>query len=144
MVAKGMRKARRERVLTEVLRLRGEGQASSSPEKRNELLAEMLWEAATTGVIVFPETSRVEERVVKLSARDWRDLTSWIYSQIDGPASNASDSDDEVTLLLRGSSREELLALVASATDSHQSEESGDAGDTVAGDADDAGEDSDG
>ena len=144
MVAKGMRKARRERVLTEVLRLRGEGQASSSPEKRNELLAEMLWEAATTGVIVFPETSRVEERVVKLSARDWRDLTSWIYSQIDGPASNASDSDDEVTLLLRGSSREELLALVASATDSHQSEESGDAGDTVAADADDAHEGSDG
>jgi hypothetical protein len=47
---------------------------------RKRLLADMLWQLATTGEAVFPNNQKLQ-----IAAREWIDIVKLIYGQIDGP-----------------------------------------------------------
>jgi len=71
------------RALTEILERAGGKTVQHGDRRlaRRRLIAEMAWEAATTGVVTFPDGKRLE-----VGANDWFDVLKWIYQHIDGPA----------------------------------------------------------
>lgn len=76
-----------------------------------ELLAQLLWEIATTGKARFPDGT---ELIV--GPRDWLEMVKWLYSHIDGPPPRPEPDvpDDELTDEdLEAMSDEELEAYVA-------------------------------
>ncbi len=72
----------KHRALTAILERAGsktvddDGKSTS----RRRVLARMVWEAATTGSVRFPDG-----KALKVDAGDWFDVVKWIYSHIDGP-----------------------------------------------------------
>jgi hypothetical protein len=74
---------KKSRALTEILQ-----QASSKPievEDRKipakKLVAQLLWEVATTGEAQFPNG-----KILVASPKDWLETVKWLYTHIDGPA----------------------------------------------------------
>lgn len=104
----GFRKRKRERPLTEVLRLRGEEKVSLSAQRRVEAVADLAWQLATEGKCTFPDG-----REIKAGAREWKDVTAWIYSQIDGPVMTAEEGLDAASSALATASERKLRELVA-------------------------------
>ena len=51
------------------------------------LLANLLWQAATTGVVTFPG----HEKVTVLEMQDWIGVVKFIYQHIDGPPKSELD-----------------------------------------------------
>jgi hypothetical protein len=104
----GFRRRKRERALTEVLRLRGEEKVSLSSQKRTEAVADLAWQLATEGKCTFPDG-----REIKAGAREWKDVTAWLYNQIDGPAVRDDEALDAAASALAGASERRLRDLVA-------------------------------
>ncbi len=75
-----------------------------------EAMVQRVWEAATTGKVVWPDG-----QVMQLRARDWLDTVSFLYDRIQGPpvqAVNLSLVQDRAVEMAKeyGLNPEELLA----------------------------------
>lgn len=72
------------RALTEILQKAGnrtyKPEGADKGTARKKLLAEMLWTAAVTGQIVFPDG-----RSEMLEMDDWLAVTQFLYKHVDGP-----------------------------------------------------------
>jgi hypothetical protein len=74
------------RALTEILqaaldkKVKGPG---NKTVERKRLMAERVADAVSTGYVNLPDDEGKERRV-PLTASDWRDLTKWVYTHIDG------------------------------------------------------------
>ena len=102
-----------KRPLAEILEEAGKATDKSflgKSEKRDRLLAELVWTMATRGAVVFPDG-----REIKASARDWKDVTAWIFSHIDGPVRKEIDLQVGAGDGLEGKTDEELQAIITSA-----------------------------
>lgn len=85
----------KSRALTEIL-LRAGGRRIVTDEigkngkpktvSHKELLAQMLWEGATTGQIVFPSDPITHNAaILALEGNEWLSLVKFLYNQMDGP-----------------------------------------------------------
>jgi hypothetical protein len=70
----------KERSLTEQIKRAFEAKPDGDKRTKKEIMAELLVEAAHTAMIKFPDG-----RVLKLSPKDWLDMTFKILAQVDGP-----------------------------------------------------------
>ncbi|MCD6291384.1 MAG: hypothetical protein J7M34_12840 [Anaerolineae bacterium] len=70
------------RALTEILEKAGSRtlEARGRRISRKRLVADLLWQTAATGKLVFPDG-----RVLEVPFADWFDVVRFIYSRIDGP-----------------------------------------------------------
>lgn len=68
--------------MTEILSKAGAKTVAVGDEKLSgrRLLARLLWEGVTTGIVKFPDGTTYE-----LAATDWRAMVEFIYKHIDGP-----------------------------------------------------------
>lgn len=97
----------KKRTLTEILEKAGNGAkvygGGIAPKK---LLAELLWQAAATGTVTFPD----QTKAVVLEPQDWIGVVKFLYQHIDGPPKQELDvtsngdslrftSEDAVTAL---------------------------------------------
>ena len=104
-------KAANKRALTKVLEEYGDRSMVDqygNPTTFAEETARLMWEVATKGKAEF-----VTGDVIKASTRDWKDLVSWIYNQVDGP----KKLEQEIQLTgvhgeLRSASTQKLVAMV--------------------------------
>lgn len=109
MTTKGKGKAQ-PRALTEILRSAGQEtiyDVHGNQLTKSEQLASLMWSMACNGSVVFPDT-----REVKASARDWKDVSAWIYSQLDGPPRTELAITDGLREELRATPTDDLRALV--------------------------------
>jgi hypothetical protein len=76
----------KERALTTLLERAGNLTVDVGDAKvaRKRLVAEMVWQVATTGGATFPDGSR-------LVVDDWLSVVKWIYAQVDGPPKITAD-----------------------------------------------------
>ncbi len=72
----------KKRTLTDILEKVGnqKREVGGTPFAQKHLLATLLWEAATTGQITFPDGF-----VRTLDVQDWTGVMKFIYQHIDGP-----------------------------------------------------------
>ncbi|HEY65560.1 MAG TPA: hypothetical protein G4O02_13420 [Caldilineae bacterium] len=70
------------RALTEILRKAGSKTLEVHGRRisRKRLVADLLWQAAAIGKVIFPDG-----RALEVSFADWFDVVKFIYSHIDGP-----------------------------------------------------------
>lgn len=75
----------KHRTLTNILERVGAAKVERDGEQISgkQLMAELLWKAATTGKVTFP--GQGEGEAEELSAQDWLATVKFIYGQIDGP-----------------------------------------------------------
>lgn len=77
------------RALTELLEKAGSTMVLRGDKKvaRKRVLAEMLWEAAMTGKMVFPTDDPItlKPREEKLALDEWFDIAKFVYTHVDGP-----------------------------------------------------------
>lgn len=85
---------KKNRTLTDILEKAGNGKRGSVASKK--LLAELLWEGATTGAVTFDDMSR------PLDAQDWLNLVKFLYSHIDGPPKAELEHSGNIELLVKG------------------------------------------
>lgn len=88
------------RALTDILEKAGAATVPNGDGKkkgRKTLLAEMLWEAAITGLVTFPAVGETEARVEALAGDDWLGVVKFLYQHIDGPPKQTIDltSDEQ-------------------------------------------------
>lgn len=65
-----------------------------SVRAHQEVIADLLWEFATTGKVDLPSGTLVAENV-----NDWLNAVRWIYTHIDGPAT-LNPTPDSVTITI--------------------------------------------
>lgn len=53
---------------------------------RKRLIADMVMQAASTGVVTFPDAT-----ALRAEFKEWADFVKWIYTHIDGPAKQEVD-----------------------------------------------------
>ncbi len=70
------------RALTEILKKAGSKTLEVHGKRlsRKRLVADLLWQAAAAGRVVFPDG-----RTLEVSFADWFDVVKFIYSHVDGP-----------------------------------------------------------
>jgi len=74
---------KKQRALTEILQKRGSKTLEDADGKRRagkRIVARLLWEGATAGIVTFPGG-----RILQLGSVDWKDIVKFLYAQIDGP-----------------------------------------------------------
>ncbi len=73
----------KHRALTAILERAGSKALDDGGKRasRRRVLARMVWEAATTGSVTFPDG-----KALKVDAGDWFEVVKWLYTHIDGPA----------------------------------------------------------
>lgn len=73
----------KHRTLTNILERTGSAKIDHAGQEVSgkHLMAELLWQAATTGCVTFPG----QDETVELDSQDWIAVVKFIYSQIDGP-----------------------------------------------------------
>jgi len=79
---------KKKRTLTEILARAGSKTIEDADGKRRSgkrIVARLLWQAATTGVVQFPDAK--ETIVIPLS--DWLGIVRFLYGHIDGPPKQA-------------------------------------------------------
>ena len=79
----------KHRALTEILEKQGSRTVEDIDGKNRNgkrIVARLLWEGVTTGIVSFPGG-----RVLKLGSVDWKDIVKFLYSQIDGPPKSELD-----------------------------------------------------
>lgn len=81
----------KERALAAILERAGSHTIEIDGKKvsRKQLVARMVWEAATQGVTVFPGGAR--EVLTITEYKDWLDTIKFIYTHIDGPAKQVTE-----------------------------------------------------
>ncbi len=102
-----------KRALTEILRVAGDQltyDQDGRPVTRSEQLAQLMWSMATEGRVQFPDS-----RELKASARDWKEVASWIYQQIDGPVKARVEVTDGLAAELAATPLDDLKALISKA-----------------------------
>lgn len=78
----------KNRTLTAILERTGGGKkVYSNGQTPRKLLAELLWQAATTGEVTFPG----DETATSLDMQDWIGVVKFIYQHIDGPPKSEVD-----------------------------------------------------
>lgn len=77
----------KNRALTTILEKAGGRKKVYSAVAPKRLVAELLWQAASTGEVTFPG----ETDAVKLDIEDWIGVVKFIYQHIDGPPKNELD-----------------------------------------------------
>jgi hypothetical protein len=79
---------KKERALTDILERAGSATVEINGERvtGKRLVGKMAWEGLTTGAINFPDN-----KTMRLSPQDWKDLLKWIYGHIDGPPKQELD-----------------------------------------------------
>lgn len=72
----------KKRTLTEILEKAGNAKQEVGGDSfaAKKLLADLLWQAATTGTVTFPDGT-----VRALDVQDWMGAVKFIYQHIDGP-----------------------------------------------------------
>lgn len=83
---------KKSRALTEILARGGSKTIEDADGKRRSgkrIVARLLWQAATTGVVQFPDTK--ETMTIPLS--DWLGIIKFLYTHIDGPPDQALGVD---------------------------------------------------
>ena len=72
----------KNRALTEILEKAGAAQVDINGDKVSgkRLLARLLWEGATTGIVTF-----AADRTYALPVDQWVGLVRFLYQQVDGP-----------------------------------------------------------
>lgn len=80
------------RTLTAILEKAGGKKLENTSKTHKQLAAELLWTAAATGRVTFPDGSGLQ-----LEAKDWLDVVEFLYKHIDGPPLSQVDvtSGDE-------------------------------------------------
>lgn len=79
---------KKNRTLTAILeRTGGSKKAYSKDSTPRKLLAELLWQAASTGKVTFPG----DENATPLDVQDWIGVVKFIYQHIDGPPKSEVD-----------------------------------------------------
>ncbi len=76
------------RALTEILERAGNLTVVRGDKKaaKKRILADMLWEAAMTGKVLFGPPEKPDECTVReLDVGEWFDVAKFIYAHIDGP-----------------------------------------------------------
>lgn len=91
----------KNRALTAILEKAGAARVTRPGGKkvaRKQLLASLLWEAATTGKVTFdmppestPDTSEPTPGVMLLPAKEWLGVVKFLYEHIDGPPKGELD-----------------------------------------------------
>ena len=79
---------KKNRALTEILARAGSKTIEDYDGKRRSgkrVMARLLWEAATTGVVQFP--GNTDKTTISLS--DWLGIVKFVYGHIDGPPMQA-------------------------------------------------------
>lgn len=79
---------KKNRALTEILARAGSKTAEDCDGKRRSgkrIVARLLWQAATTGVVQFPDS----KETMALSLSDWLGIVKFLYGHIDGPPKQA-------------------------------------------------------
>jgi hypothetical protein len=83
----------KKRQLTEILEKAGNGtKAYGGGVAPKKLLAELLWQAAATGTVTFPD----QTKPVVLEPEDWLSIVKFIYQHIDGPPKQELEHSGEV------------------------------------------------
>lgn len=71
----------KNRTLTAILERAGGRKKVYSPDVApRRLVAELLWQAAATGIVTFPDGT-----IRAFDAQDWMGVVKFIYQHIDGP-----------------------------------------------------------
>lgn len=81
---------KKERTLTAILEKAGNVKHDDVTAKK--VLADLLWEGATTGRVTFGDTPK------PLDAQDWLGLVKFIYQHIDGPSKVELEHSGETVL----------------------------------------------
>lgn len=77
----------KNRTLTAILERAGGRKKVYSPDVApRRLVAELLWQAAATGVVTFPDGT-----IRAFDAQDWMGVVKFIYQHIDGPPKSEVD-----------------------------------------------------
>lgn len=78
-------RAPRARDLTAILRKAGdelvEVNGKKRRVKRKVVLARLIWQGVSTGLVTFPDSSTIE-----IKGQAWLDLLKWLYRHIEGDA----------------------------------------------------------
>lgn len=99
----------KNRTITDILEKSGnktvqiEGQSRKVARKR--LIAELVWQLATTGQAEFPDGE-----TLVLDPKDWVGMVKWIYSHIDGPPKQSHEvtgADGDVIRITLASTKDE-------------------------------------
>ena len=95
--AKG--RPQKNRALTTILEKAGNDKVSDGvkPIARKKLLANLLWQAAASGQVTFPDGTTKQ-----LDIQDWTGVVKFIYQHIDGPPKTEMDiTSDGAALLIK-------------------------------------------
>lgn len=88
----------KERSLTEQIKIAlDKAMSDSDPRKRKEVMAELLAQAVSTAMVRFPD-----DRVLKLSPKDWLDTVFKVLAQVDGPPRQEIDHTIDQTHIVKG------------------------------------------
>lgn len=73
----------KNRALTAILERTGnvKREVKGKPVSAKRLLAQLLWEAATTGRVTFPDETDAKQ----LDQQEWIGVVKFVYQHIDGP-----------------------------------------------------------
>jgi hypothetical protein len=87
----------KNRTLTDILEKAGnlKREVGGTSYAQKQMVAALLWQAATTGTITFPDG------ITKaLDVQDWTGIVKFIYQHIDGPPKTEMDVDGKIMLMV--------------------------------------------
>ena len=88
----------KQRALTEILEKAGSKtvEVDGKGVARKRLIADMVMQAASTGVVTFPDAT-----ALRAEFKEWADFVKWIYTHIDGPARMDETGTEEKPFIVK-------------------------------------------
>lgn len=87
---------RKNRTLTTILERAGNAKTEGGKVAQKKVLADLLWEGATTGAVTFGDVTK------PMDAQDWLGLVKFLYSHIDGPPKTDIELSGSVEVIQKG------------------------------------------